>query len=368
MGSKTTVKTDIPEATAEEKQLQQANFELAQEQLSAIKRLGAFQEEQFEAQRPGFEAANREAEIRRGLETPEQQEARIRSEFERTQATGAAQDELLQLQLEQLRSDGSATPEQKALIEQATGAALEAGESDISRFLAKGIEQVRTELAPSRGLRPGDTPITNAGFDLAEEAQRQQGQLVSNLRGAQASAELNFPLAQQQVQGAQLTSQQQIQAASKQFQDQLSQQAFQNRLALTSGQPSLGLSGPNLQSNLATQRIAGAPTTTSKSGFGLGEVGAAASGIGSVLALCDKAMKEGFEDIDGAEILEQLSTMPVERWKYKGDSEWHIGTYAEEFNGRFSDEDTGTINLMDAVGVLMAAVKELNRKVEASNG
>ena len=96
--------------------------------------------------------------------------------------------EILQIRLEELRRGGAASPEQLRLIEEAGGAALEAGGVDIERFRTESLDALRNELAPSLGLRPSDTPILDRGGRVAAEATRQGGQLSSRIRQAQASA------------------------------------------------------------------------------------------------------------------------------------------------------------------------------------
>jgi hypothetical protein len=66
-------------------------------------------------------------------------------------------------------------------------------------------------------------------------------------------------------------------------------------------------------------------------------------------------------------ILDKLRKIRVEKWSYKGDKQEHIGPYAEEFNDTFETGISGRdrINLVDALGVTLGAVKELNEKVEA---
>ena len=158
---------------------------------------------------------------------------------------------------------GAATPEQAELINQAVSRALEAGETDIRRFQTQATEQLREELAPQLGLRTGDTPILDRGARIAAESTRQQGQLVSQLEGQRASTLLNFP---QQIQ---------------QFQSQLRQNAFLNRLNLGTAQSGagLGLAGISPQ---AGALFAGQATTSTNPAAGLATVlgGAGALGLG----------------------------------------------------------------------------------------
>lgn len=87
------------------------------------------------------------------------------------------------------------------------------------------------------------------------------------------------------------------------------------------------------------------------------------------LALAAFGSSEAHKDKDGeAEgLLEKLSKVRVERWNYKGSRVKHIGPFSEEFNAAFNvgKDNPSMINLIDALGVTLGAVKELDRKVEA---
>lgn len=67
-------------------------------------------------------------------------------------------------------------------------------------------------------------------------------------------------------------------------------------------------------------------------------------------------------------ILDKLRKVRVEKWRYKGEDQDHIGPYAEEFNDTFEtgQRHRGLINVIDALGVTLGAVKELDAKVRAS--
>jgi hypothetical protein len=145
------------------------------------------------------------------------------------------QKAVLQKQYQDQIQGTAATAEQKALIKKSADAAIASGESDINAGEAEAIRQIREDLAPQLGLRPTDTPMLDRASLVARESVRQKGQLATNIRGAQAQAELNYPLAVQQLTQAQLQGQQSFQASITDFQNRLSQQAFQNRVALTSG-------------------------------------------------------------------------------------------------------------------------------------
>ena len=75
------------------------------------------------------------------------------------------------------------------MFEDAANAAIRAGEADIERFTQLGLEQIRDTLAPSRGLRPEDSPILGFGNEVLREGQFQQGQRVRGVRSAQATSQ-----------------------------------------------------------------------------------------------------------------------------------------------------------------------------------
>lgn len=85
--------------------------------------------------------------------------------------------------------------------------------------------------------------------------------------------------------------------------------------------------------------------------------------------LSSKDAKEDKREVRG--VLEALKEMPVEAWSYKegmGDGGEHVGTYAEDFKKATGLGDGKSINVIDALGVTMGAVKELAEKVEAIKG
>jgi hypothetical protein len=289
-----------------------------------------------------------------------------------------AREELLQIALEDLRRGGQATPEQIRLIEEAGSAALERGLIDIERFETGGFRTLREELAPGLGLRPSDTPILDRGAMLAAEAERQRGGLSQLIRGGEAAARLQFPLAQSQLTQAGALGQQNLAEATRQFQEQLRAQAFSNRLQAgatvsglglqLAGTPSLTLPGQP-QGGIST-------TTTSGGGSGLGGIGEAAGGLGGLLsgagalylATSSREAKTDKASVDEDAVLEKVAELPVESWRYKsglglGD-ERHVGTYAEDFREGLGLGDGATLNLIDTTGVTFAAIKALDRKVK----
>ncbi len=252
------------------------NLDVVQQQIASITEVFGFQRVGAGAAAQGIGAISRDERLAAELFTDEERSAQLQEDFDRQQRSGQAFDELLQTELDRIRQGPGATPEQLDLINQSTEAQIRRGESDILEFGQRAVNLISEELAPSRGLRPSDTPIQDRAFRIGGELQRQQGQLVSGLRGAQAQAELNFPLAAGQQQAALSQFQQGLLQSGSQFQAQLAQQAQANRLNLfgQAGQLGLGLVGqtqpfPGLQQSFKPQLGQESSGTQSSSSFGL---------------------------------------------------------------------------------------------------
>lgn len=148
---------------------------------------------------------------------------------------------------------GKLTPEEERLISQAASLGFQQGASDIDSAMKQGLELLRQELAPSRGLRSTDTPILDRGGQIVGEGIRQKGQLGLGLQQQAAGARLQFPLQRQA------------------FQEQLRNRAFQNRLMLSGQalQGGIGLSGlfnpTGFMNQFLQERLGGKDTTTRKS-------------------------------------------------------------------------------------------------------
>lgn len=297
----TTVK--LPEPTPEEKQLLETNVSLAEEQLNAILSQGKFQQAQLDLLQPVFDALQGQIGAEAGALTPDQQEELFRDQFDIEKQAKGAIDELLAGELERIRAGGAPTQEQRDLIRQATEAGIAAGQSDINKATTEGLQMLARELSPSLGLRPSDTPIVERGARIVAEGIRQQGQLETTLRGQEAQQLLQYPLESAQVYGGLAEVQQRLAEQTRQFQANLRQMAWNNRLALTGqiGQQGLGLAsiGNPVGALQVVQmpRLAQTSTTTTgrsrsqTSGMTVGEfgqlvsgTGALATGVGSVMA------------------------------------------------------------------------------------
>ncbi len=176
----------------------------------------------------------------------------------------------------------TATPEQKALIGNVIDNAIASGTSDINDFTQSQLRDIRDILAPSRGLRPGDSPIIDRGSLVAQQGVRQIGQLTRGLRGQGAATELTLPFQQN--------------FATEELRGNLAQNAFTNRLQLAGfAGNALGLTNNlNLQEAFSSVQGAGnkrpgnPPFFSSQDQTSLIGSGASLLGAGAV-ALCHVA-------------------------------------------------------------------------------
>lgn len=124
-----------------------------------------------------------------------------------------------------------------------------------------------------------------------------------------------------------------------------------------------GLYNSEYQGRLNAWNSSNAAAANESAGFGqlIGTGITAASTFFS-----SKKLKDRKENVEDAEILEDVKTLPVDRWKYKkgvADEGEHIGPYAEDFADRFGGDGKG-INVVDAIGVNLAATKALAKQVD----
>ncbi len=136
-----------------------------------------------------------------------------------------------------LGTSSAATPEQLERINTVAESNIARSASDIDSSLQRGLEQLREEAGAGRGLRFTDSPIFDGAQESVNEAQRLQAQSIEANRGAQAQAELNLPLALQQLEFQRAGMAQ----SARSFEEQLAQQAFSNRAQLFGNTQGFGL-------------------------------------------------------------------------------------------------------------------------------
>lgn len=308
-GSKTTSTTTVTQ-TAEEKEYTKQQIELAKQQLQFLQEEHGWQSEIYTLTKPLLQKYSLMVEQDFAeMQTPEYQAMKAKqAQLDSLNLDSALrqvpiQEELLQRQLDEIRRGGAATDEQKALIKQIADRAIETGQGDINRFLGSGLDQVRNQMAPARGMRPDDGPMVDAAQRVLEEAVRSQGQLSSQVRGAQADAELNFPLNAGNITNGWNQWQQTYNQNMNQFMSGLKDKAVQNRTALmgqlfaspmTASERGMNLINASRPNPVDFPRNT---TTTQKQSGGsiLGGIGGLLSGIGSVGAMFSS--RQGKENI-----------------------------------------------------------------------
>src|SRR3990167_4108403 len=130
-GSRNVTNVTPAAPTPEETRLLSLSAEEKEIQLANLKQITELQKKYFPLAESQLDyQAALDAEMRKSL-TPEQYALQAKTDFERTQRLGATQEELLNMQLEQLRRGGAATPEQLARIDESTRARIAAGSADI---------------------------------------------------------------------------------------------------------------------------------------------------------------------------------------------------------------------------------------------
>jgi len=96
--------------------------------------------------------------------------------------------------------------------------------------------------------------------------------------------------------------------------------------------------------------------------------GAILTGYGmSCKCSSDRKIKENFSDIDEQDILRKVAALSIESWSYtdKEQGVRHIGPMAQDFKSAFNVGGSDKfIDMVDANGVVLAAIKALNAKIE----
>jgi hypothetical protein len=104
---------------------------------------------------------------------------------------------------------------------------------------------------------------------------------------------------------------------------------------------------------------------TGYAGFFAGKVAA-----NSFVTLSDRNAKTGFRPVNGSDTLKRISELPITSWSFKGDpNHRHLGPTAQDFHATFGlngDDDTH-ISLSDSAGVSLAAIRELNKRLQRLN-
>lgn len=118
-----------------------------------------------------------------------------------------------------------------------------------------------------------------------------------------------------------------------------------------------------LASSFTAEQSAKVQEDAAKKSSTIGTIGSLIGGAIAFFSSEDLKHDYGHEP----QLLKKLKNVRVNRWQYKGDDKTHVGPFSEEFNKEFGiDTDRpDMINVIDALGVTMGAIKELDKKVEA---
>lgn len=90
-------------------------------------------------------------------------------------------------------------------------------------------------------------------------------------------------------------------------------------------------------------------------------------GASSWTSVSDSTLKRNIRRVNGGEILEKLSKLPISQWSYKAQDESieHIGPMAQDFYSLFGlGEDDKHISTIDPDGIALAAIQALLDKIE----
>ncbi len=99
---------------------------------------------------------------------------------------------------------------------------------------------------------------------------------------------------------------------------------------------------------------------------GLGTLG----GMGAYKLIfgSSKKFKNKRGNVDAEKVADDVKKMPIDRWRYRkgisADQADHTGPYAEDFQQRFKVGDGKSIHVADGIGVALAAVKGMAKKVD----
>lgn len=85
--------------------------------------------------------------------------------------------------------------------------------------------------------------------------------------------------------------------------------------------------------------------------------------------ISDREVKKNFQAVDGRDILDRLTALPLQQWNYRWEEDAatpHLGPMAQDFKAAFyPGRDDRTITTLEVDGVALAAIQGLNRKLES---
>jgi hypothetical protein len=90
--------------------------------------------------------------------------------------------------------------------------------------------------------------------------------------------------------------------------------------------------------------------------------------LGYVPVVSDRELKKNIREADLDEVLSRLRKLPISTWSYRSEpgTVRHLGPMAQDFHAVFSlGSEERSYNPVDGHGVAMAAIKGLDRLVQA---
>lgn len=82
-----------------------------------------------------------------------------------------------------------------------------------------------------------------------------------------------------------------------------------------------------------------------------------ASTMAMMAFMSSRLVKDSLGPLEPIEALQAIQGLEVDRWRYHGDGEIHVGPYAEDFNKATTGTEKPFIGVIDMLGTLTAAVK-----------
>lgn len=137
-------------------------------------------------------------------------------------------------------------------------------------------------------------------------------------------------------------------------------QGFQGQMAGYAGQASA------LNQQYSTQ-VAAWDAEQRHNSAGAAGFGQFLGGIAGLMFTSDEDAKEDKAPLPKGAGLDAVNAMPVEEWTYKpgvADEGRHVGPYAQDFAAATGKGDGRAIAAQDAIGITMAAVQDLDDKVD----
>jgi len=243
----------------------------------------------------------------------------------------------------------------------------------VTQLSPEGQQLFQQQMAAALNPDQYNQTVSNATFQHAmnllnpqyQQQQRQFEQQMAN-RGLVSGGEA-YNTGYQNMMQAQNQARENAALASVLQGQNAAQQAYSRLAGLTGMGLSGGGNAPGIDVmtpyNMAQQ--ANQAEAASNAAQKQSNTQAAGTAAAAMMYMSDENIKKDKEAIDCNQILENLGDIRIERWKYIGDNREHIGPYAQEFQKAFGVGTGVDINMIDAIGVLMASNQALLERIKA---